>query len=266
MNPLTKFVQLKLERATMQSSELLKQTQQWAATNAISTKCEPREGRLGFRIILEEFSQPPPFDHWGLLLGECAHNLRSALDNLAYALARSHQDPPKSPGNIAFPIFIESNKFKIERQKRLIELPLEAADLIEKLQPFQRNGTPEFGFPENDFLGLLQKLNNVDKHRVPAFVVLAPTSLTHNSEVEFESEELADQELPPDVRIWSGPLVAGITLIEQVTKNPIVNVRGSYKGTAIVQIQMDDKRLSADQIVAMCSYVRLVCSQFDRFF
>ena len=96
MNQLVRSVHLKLERASAQTIKLDNEAQRWVAANHIRAKCELLKDRLGFRLVQEEFAEPPPFEQWGLLLGECAHNMRSALDNLAYALARLHKDPPMS--------------------------------------------------------------------------------------------------------------------------------------------------------------------------
>ena len=266
MNQLVRSVHLKLERASAQTIKLDNEAQRWIAANHIRAKCELLKDRLGFRLVQEEFAEPPPFEQWGLLLGECAHNMRSALDNLAYALARLHKDPPMSPGQISFPIFTDRKRFEESGRKNLKALPKKAADLIEQLQPFQRNVTSGTGLPESDALNLLQQINNFDKHRVPAFVLLAPTRMEHSFSVAFVSEEQAAKEAPPDTMIWGGPLAPGAVLIEQRTRSPVAKVEGSYQGAAVLQIQIAERNLPLEQVISVCRYVHLVCSQFNPFF
>ena len=88
MQDLIRSVDLKLARADSQVGALADQISAWTSGNPISARCELREGRLGYRLILEHFVETAPLNDWGLLVGECGYNLRSALDNLAFALAR----------------------------------------------------------------------------------------------------------------------------------------------------------------------------------
>src|SRR5208282_3855961 len=55
--------------------------------------------------LLAEVNNPPPLDRWSLIAGDCVHNLRSALDHLAYALA-AHKigEAPPNPRSLQFPI------------------------------------------------------------------------------------------------------------------------------------------------------------------
>jgi len=99
MHDLIQMIDLKLIRANEQVGTLAGQIKQWISSDPIKTKCELREGRLGSRLVIEPFSETP-LKQWGLCIGECVHNLRTALDNLAFALARLVHDQPTSPDQI----------------------------------------------------------------------------------------------------------------------------------------------------------------------
>jgi hypothetical protein len=146
-------------------------------------------------------------------------------------------------------------------------MPSEAAALLERLQPFQRDGSAAMGKPEDDPLVLLQWLNNTDKHRVPPVVLVAPTKITHSPTVEFYSSEDAGANIPPDTIFWVGPLKPGAVLLEWKTKHPIASVKGQYEAHAIVAVQTNDGPKQLDiHIANIGQYTALVVDQFRRFF
>ncbi len=259
-------VELKLNRAGAQIQSLALSISAWVANNPITADCKLRDGRLGFQLIQKDFVAPAPLAEWGLLLGECVHNLRSALDNLAFALARVHRDPPEKPQRIAFPIYQEKTQFEKQGRGNIDQLPGSAAALIERLQPFQRDGSPAFGTPERDALVLLQWLSNADKHRVSSVVLIAPTSLTHKVSALFQSDEDAAANVPPDTTIWAGPLQSGAVLLEWRTNKPIASVSGGFEGNAIVAIQtMHEPAALTPTLQTLHQYTALIVSQFGHF-
>jgi hypothetical protein len=266
---LIRSVDLKLARANSQVRTLADQISGWVSTNPIKTRCELREGRLGFRLIIEPFSEAAPLDDWGVLVGECVHNLRSSLDNLAFGLARLRQDPPTNPAAVHFPIYQNKSAFgKRDRVRQsLDQMPTQAASLIELLQPFQRDRPEVEGSPETDALALLQWLNNTDKHRVPSVVLVAPTEVHHSFSVEFHSEEHAHANVPPDATVWFDTLQPGVVLVEQKTNQPIAEVTANYHVEAIVAIQIIHNRVPVVRVLSELSYYTgLVVEQFRAFF
>lgn len=233
----------------------------------MNIRCELREGRFGFRLVLEEFAEAPALETWALVLGDCVHNLRSALDNLAFALARLEQDPPMRPGQIAFPICETKEDFDRRRERLFAQLPRSASELIERLQPFQRDGLPDKGTPDRDALVLLRWFSNADKHRVPAVVLLAPAAVKSSCSVEFLNEADAEANLPPDQTAWLGPLSPGTVLVEHRTSTPIASVKGQFDAHAIVAVEtVGDPLPVATTIQSLGYYVSLVVEQFRAFF
>lgn len=108
------------------------------------------------------FDPPGDFDRWGLLLGDGVHNLRSALDHVVYALARSMpgNDPPANFRQLQFPICSSDEAFKGNRW-HIKSLTKEMQASIERLQPYNRR-QPN-GFAPLEWLAFL---DDVDKHRI----------------------------------------------------------------------------------------------------
>lgn len=121
------------------------------------------KGRLVARA--KNVKDPPP--ELSVLIGDCVFNFRSALDQLAYALASAHTDPlPEAFAKTsAFPIFNSGPTFRRKgaaggRHKiRGMRPSTQAA--IERLQPYHRRKRPLLAA-----LWHLEELSNVDKHRL----------------------------------------------------------------------------------------------------
>jgi len=90
---------------------------------------------------------------WGLLIGEVAHGLRSALDNIAWSLATTKDR------RTIFPISIERNE---EFNKRLERLRSDVWDDVKAVQPYNRADREKRQHP----LWILHVIDNIDKHRI----------------------------------------------------------------------------------------------------
>jgi len=107
---------------------------------------------------------------WSLLIGEVAHNLRAALDSLAWSLAT---DPRYD--RTAFPIYLLGSTTRRRRRGQLLPHFWSKGDglrlmqsidkkhwtHIESFQPYKRGKGGR-----HSPLSLLQELNNSDKHRL----------------------------------------------------------------------------------------------------
>jgi hypothetical protein len=91
-----------------------------------------------------------------MLIGDVLHNLRSALDHLAWSLAGT-----KANTGTEFPIFIDPVNFHGSGLDKMHDIPPGAQAIIESLQPYnRRHGLAERIEP----LWLLQRLDIEDKH------------------------------------------------------------------------------------------------------
>lgn len=126
-------------------------------------------GEYIFRIrVLKE----PPLVQWSLIIGDCLHNLRSALDHLFIDLVlRKHPDPKtiKNQRRIQFPLHSESSGFKGHKPQNEEWVGADALAIVERLQPFNHPKGPNFSI-----LGFLHEFDITDKHRLllPAIQIM----------------------------------------------------------------------------------------------
>jgi hypothetical protein len=116
----------------------------------------------GQHVAKIKVRRDPPAIRWGLLIGDCVHNMRSALDHLAWQLAG-----PKPPPKTEFPIFHDRKEFKRKGpggglyKIRGIKDP-KARALIKSVQPCRSDRSP----PKVHPLYALWILSNTDKHQM----------------------------------------------------------------------------------------------------
>jgi len=129
----------------------------------------------------------PPSDEWGPLMGDCAHNLMSALDHLVCQLSilnRGDQDCATTE----FPIFERDSQLtRNQIEKKIGTLDPGDQELIVELQPFQRGADAR-----TDPLWLLRRINIIDKHRR---MHLVSTGIYERSIVAQETVELSIEDV-----------------------------------------------------------------------
>jgi hypothetical protein len=113
-----------------------------------------------------------------LLIGDAVHNLRSALDHLAFELSRYGAEKsrqvitPLQERAIQFPIASSQAQFsRIIGRGNLLHVESGALKYIEERQPF--NKMPQF--PDRDFLSIISSLDNFDKHRTINVALAVPS-------------------------------------------------------------------------------------------
>jgi hypothetical protein len=158
----------KLRRAAVRIQDLDRQIDEFRFENKygiVVSELEPCGEYYALRAVAK--SEPPL--EWGVIVGEIAHNLRSALDNLMWQLIIANGlDPenldPKKPYP-AFPIFKffkdqNGSGFCNEGVRHVARLRPEHAKWIEENQPYNTSDVNQ------SCLWLLHEINNADKHRV----------------------------------------------------------------------------------------------------
>jgi len=112
-------------------------------------KKDPQDGLNIFcPYLVKKF--PPS---WGLLIGEVAHGLRTALDNIAWSLAVTRDNLT------AFPIYLERNSKFTTRLNRLRD---DVRADVEAVQPYNRPNGEKLRHP----LWVLSLIDDIDKHRI----------------------------------------------------------------------------------------------------
>ncbi len=170
----------RLARALYHLESFEAETAAWREEHPHRTWTE-LDAESGKKFLWAEIVKSPP-DRLGLIAGDCIHNLRSALDNLAFQLALAHNKGRLS-NNIerysGFPILSNDIARDPESLKTFNKMtrgidPLAKAE-IEGLQPYKRGN--RFS---TDPLWQLNKLDIEDKHRLPH-----STRLVHVSALAF---------------------------------------------------------------------------------
>jgi hypothetical protein len=111
-----------------------------------------------------------------LMIGDCVHNLRSALDHLVYRLALENRASPSAASKTFFPIYLKKTTFD-KRVEKLVKPFIDSTAFaeIEKCQPYSA-----YDVPEEADIWILSQLDIFDKHRllVVAGQKFAPVAFT----------------------------------------------------------------------------------------
>lgn len=90
--------------------------------------------------------------------GDVVHNLRSALDHLAYQLTMVGTPSVEPSRRIEFPIAKDATTYESEKARKVQGMRPEAIEAIDRLQPYK-------GGCNGDILWRLHELDNINKHR-----------------------------------------------------------------------------------------------------
>jgi len=135
--------------------------------------------------------KPKPVDpSLPLAIGDCIHNLRSALDHLAFQLAVLNGKGAEAESKISFPVCLTENEFtKFIKKKVAPFIDGQALAAIKELLPYQTGAVHEA-----DILWVISQLDIIDKHRLLVVLTrhLRPTGFT----LTTPSGDVFDQVLP----------------------------------------------------------------------
>lgn len=165
--------QLRLDRAAHHLQHFEDEALRWLGSNpySISRELDAEHDKYLLKVHI---LKPPP-GQLGVIIGDVLHNLRSALDNLAYELAIAHTGDPL-PNDIAeyseFPIFKKPMTDK-QREQKIGGTHPDAQTLINMLQPYQQGDK----FNRHP-LWALRQLSNIDKHRLPHLTLIRPSGIS----------------------------------------------------------------------------------------
>lgn len=147
------------------------------------------EDRLGYEVYTNDFSYDNFLEELGIRVGEVAHNLRSALDNLIFSTARGVCDPPLKPKKLYFPIFDCEEDFYKKTVDIFNQMPETVKQTIINVQPFSlKKSNTEFK-SELYVLSILQWLNNVDKHQTPKVLLAILEQIDFKGFFTFDNAE-----------------------------------------------------------------------------
>ncbi len=152
-------IRLKVCRAHHHRNELDRLIQSFLYSNPYTLFIDPNV-QEGYKIVRVRKSKQPPEDI-GVIVGDIAHNLRSALDHLACQFVIGNGCTPTT--QTAFPIFSEDPKAtekSLNKWKPMVKgMSPAAIRFIEDCQPYKIRHLPD---PHH--LSILSALSNWDKH------------------------------------------------------------------------------------------------------
>ena len=187
-------------------------------------ECNPDRTRYSSIIRVEK---EPPLVRWSLIVGDCVHNLRSALDHLVYAIAihETKRDPPSDDRRLEFPISDSPDLFT-QREWHIKSLSPGVRAAIKSLQPYNR-----LHHELPPILGILRDLDDADKHRLINIAIAQP----------IRGEFRHIQNLIPEqfcrLEFHIGALVDGTEVAALVLDRPTPNVHYEYYGDACIAIR-----------------------------
>lgn len=158
---------LKIGRAEEHANTFYRELKTWVDGDPYVIRRKLNADGSRHSLVVEDIKTEPTLDRWGLILGDCIHNLRSTLDNFVYALAihETGQDPPADKKILQFPITDKPEDFP-KQLWRLKSLSAHMQAAIERVQPYNRRHP---SLPP--LLALLRDLDDFDKHRLLNVVI-----------------------------------------------------------------------------------------------
>lgn len=140
------------------------------------------------------------------ITGDALHNLRSALDHLAYQLVSVGKGSAGPFDYVYFPIAESAKKYETGKMRKIQGMRPAAIKAIDAVKPYQGG---------NDTLWFLHKLDNVDKHRF----LIAVTSVFQSVDVRRPLlRMLTQQGVPADVAL---PTDFNIHLLPEQRLHPV---------------------------------------------
>lgn len=129
-----------------------------------------------------DFDPLPDLVRWALLIGDCVHNLRAALDHMVFECSG-----PAPPGGCEFPVFLSKRYFDLpenDRRGHLYKVRGVKHDvvraLIERAQPWK-----DLERPERHPLWVLHQLDIQDKHRLLTPVAVVPRDTNLGIHIDY---------------------------------------------------------------------------------
>jgi hypothetical protein len=172
----------RLDRALHHLESLKAEIAAWVEDRPYRTWTEPDVDGGKKVMCVEVLDTPPP--ELSLIVGDCLHNLRCALDNLVLELAIARNGGPvssKVESDSGFPVQVQQDTGKLDNM--LGDIDEHAKAVIEGLQPYKRGNR----LAKTDPLWWLNKLNNMDKHRLPHLVFFTPRLLSFITPGDYDT-------------------------------------------------------------------------------
>ena len=223
----------------------------------------------------------PFLENVALFVGDVTHNLRCALDHLAFQLALYHQGgslTPQQERAVQFPITDNAKEFRKQSKRYLKNISPEHEKIIEGLQPYHGlAGRPDsWSGPYIHQLDLLNKLSNTDKHRMLTPILTVPwsseffspagddtLSMIINQGLNQHVESLMSGQSP---HLGGDRLEVGTIILRTTIPGRILEQEVNMAGYVTPMIHLADGRPLIPTLDRLVAFVVYVLRQFEPLF
>ncbi|HKM85862.1 MAG TPA: hypothetical protein VJW96_06605, partial [Terriglobales bacterium] len=244
-NPVLDGARAKIERAIHHLQQLdIAVNKLWASESERISTYPPSYKMEGQHLIIFRARSAPVDPSLPLIVGDCIHNVRSALDHLVFQLAILNHSTVESASKTSFPVCLTHAEFKNATRNKIAPfISGVALAEIEKLQPYST------GDGKQDILWALSQLDIIDKHRLLIVTKskVRPTRFT----ITNPSGEEATCYLPP--HDWK-PSEAGTELIRfDFSKSVLPPGKVKMKVETAMTVQIEETELSCDGMIVQAA-------------
>ncbi len=264
----------KLRQARVHRVGLASQIEQYFAITSnrpiLSAELEPTGVCHIFRIVsvpqVAELQETV-----AIIVGDCVHNIRSALDHLVFQLACVNKNGKvEFPHRVQFPIVDTAVAYAKEAKKWLSEVRKDHQTAIESYQPYHGGaGRPDsWSGPYIHQLALLQQLSNWDKHRLlnPVLIIPAGAEIRLPLGIGLNLPEiisLGDFQRSSPFRNAGERLEIGVEIYRGKLLGADVPSTIPNAGYVIPHIALEEKRPIAPTLERLENYVDLILNDFQ---
>ena len=167
--------QLKLDRAVEHLQRFEAEVAAWLESHPYRL-VHDRDLQTGEKLLIVELTEPVP-SGFATIIGDCLHNLRSALDNLVYELAIAYIGidpvPERRARMLKFPVLADRAMDARECRNKIGCVHPDAQAIIKDLQPYERGRGGR-----SNLLWVLHELSVNDKHRFPHLGVASARAIS----------------------------------------------------------------------------------------
>jgi hypothetical protein len=190
-----------------------------------------------------------------VLIGDCVHNFRSALDHLTFQLAIAHTTPlpEKFIQSLAFPIFDTGPKYRRGGRAgaawKMRGLSRFARGAIERLQPYHRRKEPALWS-----LWQLDEMWQMDKHRLIHLTGAAPEGAQVSVEGLEGASRVGIQQFAPPIE--EGAIFARV--LGDLPSPSKVNVKAEITPDVIFDKHTEARSVRGQSVVNTLEAIREV--------
>lgn len=172
-------VRYRLRRVDDLGGRLAASIQEWGSE--ATPRVAVHEDRRGWDVHVDHPTDQTT-DEWTYLYSEAIHHLRSALDNMVWALSEPSNLTAGQQRKIAFPILAAEAQWPNAAKGSVRSVPQNFVDRIFEAQPFHAQR------PSTSPLAGLQDVNNADKHRLRVRAAVSDGPLGINARFTWRGE------------------------------------------------------------------------------